>query len=323
MPPLASPAAPASSLNTAYLGRPGSMVRLVVPDTGIAAPMTRGETNHDLIAGGGTVTRRRHTRRLFAMNWSHRAVDEADAILSFYFGTRGFGPFALVVPTWRNLLDMDVSTMGVALSSLTGWSTAASASVPVFSASAGPTVAGVPIATGVGRWPSPVNNARIFAGALSSAGVYTPGTTGRPYATPYLPDQPAIVSMYAATLSSTCSAAVAAIGVPAAGTASPVVATGTTVTLTTTWQRLSVVVPVGTSGWTAAATPYICPALQCLSASAPNILIAAASVQMGTLLTTDPWVTGLGTPRVVILGPAGNDSTLWVRQSSQLQMREI
>lgn len=303
-----------TTLKTVYLGRPGSMTQIWCPNSGYSAPLVRAATAHTLAGGGTAVTRRRKTRRTYALAWTGLTPELADPILAFYTGLMGLGPFCLVDPAWRNQQSLDVSTFGQAVGAIVGWATPIGDTQPVFDASLTPFAE----ASGVARWNSAVNAHVLFEGS-NLAGVYTPDLTN---AVPYLPDQSNVITVYAKTATSTCSVILKAFGLTAAGSASPVNVAAGAVTLTTSYQRLTVVVPVGAAGWSAAATPYISAALMCNQTSAPVIHVSNAQIQTGPS-TADPWVAGLGVPRVVIPDPADSNVDVWWRRNHTLILAEI
>lgn len=304
-----------STFNAAYLGKPGSLVKLPPPSQGIPAPLTRAGITHQLASGGSTVTRRPNARRTYTLAWNNRDLDSTNVLLAFYFGTMGNGPFAYLDPGFRNLQDTHVSSMGAALSGQVGWAATAGDAQPVYTTAVAPPFAG----TAVVQWPTPVNTHNLVEGSFATTN-YLPNALSRPYAVPYLPDQPFTTSIYARTASGTCSAAATALGQTAAGGAM-VAAVGTTTTLTTAWQRLQVSVAVGAGGWSFATTPYISAGLRCLSGGAPTIYVAASQVEPGVLIANN-WTIGVGVPRVSIADPANISYQVWARRTHGLVLVE-
>lgn len=306
----------ASTFATTYLGQPGAMTKTPVPDTGITITLGRGGTTHGLASGGTSINRARYVRRNYTLSFNHRLTEDMDPLLAYYYGTMGAGPFALMIPGWRNVQDMDVSTMGAAVGGVTGWATTAGDTQPVSDFIVAPPLPN----TDVLKWASAVNTHNLVEGSFSGTN-YLPNTSGRPYSTPYLADQAFLVSIYARTTSGTPSVAALAIGQTAAGGAMVAAIGATTVLSASVWTRMSVAVPVGTGGWSAAATPYISAGLRCLSAGSPTIYVAASQIEVGVSALRN-WVTGMGSPRVVIPDPLGASHTLFARRAQSLTLME-
>lgn len=284
-----------TTLKTVYLGQPGAMVNLSMPDAGYTAPLGRAGVNHQLAEGGVAVTRRRKTRRLYGISFSGLTPELADPILAFYTGLMGLGPFRLVDPAWRNAMSLDVSTFGQQVGAIVGWDTPSADAQPTFNAAITP----FQEASGVLQWATPVNG-HYLSEWQNPAGTAVPDASN---SVPYLADQPYVISLYARTASSTCSVVPAAFGAAANGSGL-VTVSGAAVTLTTAWQRLTVPVPVGSSGWSAAATPYIGAALKCNQTSAPTVYVSDAQIEVGPP-AANPWVAGLGCPKVIVEDPFG------------------
>lgn len=316
---LPTPTLSASTFQTMYLGIPGAMTKAPVPDNNISHPLDRAGQSHKLAGGGNTVSRARFMRRTYSLSYTNRTHDEMDPLLAYYFGTMGPGPFALMIPGWRNLQDTDVSTMGVTAGGLSDWSvTSVAGGTLAYSTAVPPPLPN----TGLMSWTTPANSAVVNEGTYGTGTFqYTPNITNRPYGVPYLPDQPFSTSIYARTASSTCSVRAAAVGASAT-TVSPVYATGPTVVLTTAWQRLQVSIPVGTAGWSAAATAYIASGIQCMQAGAPTIYLAASQIEAG-LVTASAWLTGMGCPRVIFADPLNASLVVFPRRTQSFTLLEV
>lgn len=279
-----------TTLKTIYLGQPGNMTKLQTPNAGYTAPFDRGNVLHALLGGGNGLTRRRKTRREYTIAYGGLLEEQLDPIMAFFTGLNGAGPFTLIDPAIRNQASLDVSTMGQQVGAIVGWDTPAADTQPAFDS----TLAPFQESSGVLRWNSAVN-AHYLSEWQNVGGIYIPDATN---SVPYLPDQPAVLSFYAKTATATCSVIPTAFGTVAAGSSTPVTLAGTTTTLTTTYQRLSVIVPAGQSGWSFALTPFIGMALKCNQASAPVIHVSNAMIQIGPS-KADPWTAGLGAPRML------------------------
>lgn len=273
-----------ATFNTFWLGQPGTMQTLPAASVGYSRPAGRAEGVHSLIAGGTSVTRHLHQKRAWALSWVNRSAGPLDVLQGFYRGVYGDGPFSLIDPADTNLLPLDTTLCGARFGLLGTWTSTTGAVAA--SAVVGPTPP-----AGTLQW-TPTAAGYLFGGVWASS-KYTPDSSG---GVPFLTGVPVTVSMWVWTVSGTASVSVNALGVPVAGTASPVAVTGTVTTATTTPQRLSVTVAVGASGWSQAATPSILAALHCTGAttlyvSAPQVEYAAAA---------SGWLAGSGVPRVVV-----------------------
>lgn len=325
---LPNPSMSASTLRTVYLGTPGAMSKLVVPNAGVAFPLSRGGTSAKLLSGGTSKVSQTRTRRTYSLSWGDRTLDDLDPILGFYSGLRGEGPFCLVDPAWRNLMSHSRSTFGKQLQAISGWSAPVSSSISYDAAFVMAGYAGPTNNSGVLKWTSPANGAYLFEGTQAVAGTGVPDVdsiTRAGTAIPYLADQAHTLSVAVMTYSGTASLRIVAFGLPAAGAA----LTGATRVNGATAavgagapSLLSVSVPVGTAGFSAAATPYLCMGIQVTAAGAGNVAVAAAMQQIG-VSTPGAWVQGLGVPRVLVLddNPAG--VTIWDRQTQSLTLAEI
>jgi hypothetical protein len=298
-----------SQLRTFYLGTPGNLQALRIPDAGYAAPLQRGEVTHELISGGTAVTRRRLARRTYGLGFSLCTPDVASILVGFYMGDFGDGPFCFVDPAWRNQLTDAASTFGARADAVDGWALSnPGAETVTFSTSIAPFAQ----PSGVAVWAGAGNGSHLGTGSWNGS-VLVPDTT---LACPYLPATTTPVSVYVRTASSTASVSLRGLAVQADGTVNST--TTTTVTATTAWQRVTAVVPAAL----ASTTLYTLLDVLCNTASAPNIYLSCASLQYGVTLP-GAWVGGAGVPRVTVAGPLGNQSTLIVARDHALLLAEI
>lgn len=291
-----------------YLGRPGNMQPLVVPDRSFTANLGRGEVAHALPSGGTTTTRRKSVKRSYVLNMSAMTPDTANVLLGFYAGAFGTGPFSLVDPSYRNGMSTDVSLFGMAQGAFAGWALPPGDALPTLDTGMPPFA----VPGGVIRWAGPVNGHTLFEGTQAVSGLFVPAASS----CPYLPSQDTTLSIYARTGSGTATVSWEAIG----STGS--VARTATATLTTAWQRLTVNVPSGTAGWTAAAVQYINGALKCTQAASPDILLCCPQTDYGTLVA-NPWVLGIGVPRVTFNAGLGGASDVFWRRNHVVTLAEI
>lgn len=297
-----------SQLRTFYLGPAGALQTLRIPDAGYSAPLQRGEVVHDLISGGTAVTRRRLARRIYGFGFSGCTPDTAAALIGFYMGDFGDGPFCLIDPAWRNQLTDAASTFGARAQAVDGW-VLSNPGTETVTLSTSITPFAQP--SGVAVWAGAGNGSHLGTGTWSGA-TLVPDTT---LACPYLTATTQPVSVYVRTASSTASVSLRGLAVDAAGSVTST--TTTTVTATTAWQRVTALVPA------ALGTPlYVLADLLCNTASAPNIYLSCASIQYGVPIP-GAWVGGAGTPRMAVAGPFGNQSTLIVARDHTLQLAEV
>lgn len=308
-----------------YLGFPGAMTRLSrIPDSSYTSIASRGETVHTLISGGTAVTRLPKTKRSWVLPFSGMTEDTANYLVAFYSGTMGLGPFVLVDPAWRNKFGADVSSLGGPQASTTAVNTLAGWSVSVSSAMA----LSNPV-TAVGF--SPLSDAMLFqnstAGTKIGLGTWTTGTlVPRTADAPvYLLDQPSAVSIYAKLNTGSASATISwqANGVDALGNVQIAGSTQTT-TLTSSWTRLTSYVSSGNAN-----ALYVIPTLTNTTSGATSIILSCADLQYGptSATTLQPWVVGLGSPRVIsVPGQSGafiSTSRLLPYRDQSISLAEI
>lgn len=303
-----------SQLQSLYLGQPGNMQKLPIPDAGYTAPISRGEVDHALASGGNTVTRRRYMKRAYGFAWSAALPEVGDLLTSFYGGAMGLGPYRLVDPSVRNHLDFDTANMGAALAANSSWSAPSGDTVPYTD----PTQAapsGIIGATPL-HWPSPVSGHTLVAATYGPGTVYTP-TLLTPV---YLADQTVYVSIWMRAASGTPTVSLKLIGLPSVGTATPP-STSVSCPLTTTWTRYGFAAAPSASGFGNVTTPYITLGITA-PASCPDLLLTAAQLEYGQTSKANPWVQGEGCPRVSIGGPFGSQVNVWWRRDRTLAMVE-
>lgn len=293
---------PVSTHDTFYIGQPGAMTKLSKPDSGFTNALSRAEVMHALSSGGTTTTRRKDVKRTYGLPYSAMTADTADAMLSYYSGARGAGPFALVDPSWRNAMSLDASTFGAPIGKNTAWSANPLDAAPYLDTAFAPALPG----SAVLHWPTPVNTHVLGNLTQPVSGTFIPDWVK---GVPYLPDLPMIVTYWVRTVAGTSTGAVAyAFGLSRTGWLTPFPAKTVALSpITTTWAQVVIGVPV--NQWTQAQGPIIAPALVCGQAGSPDILISNAQVTYGFNDIT-PWVTGFGIPRVSI--SAGVPSTVTV-----------
>lgn len=293
-----------------YLGNPAGfgMVKLPYCPPGYSTPFRRGVIEHPLIGDGASITRGLTSRRRFQFDYTALASTELDPVLGFYNGAQGAGPYVLIDTTWDNLLPLDASLLGSRRGVLTDW--VATVGTATYDA----TIAPFQAPGGVARWAGAGNGSQFGCGLLVAGAVEPDLTDG----IPYIPAEAVTVSFDAKTASSTASVTARVSGRNAAHSVH-VEAAGTPVTLTTSYQRVTVSAAANLAGL--ATAQWILPSLLCNTASAPDILISNPQISFsaGTVFR----VNGVGVPRVL---PTGDFTAILQRyplRNVSLQLVEI
>lgn len=290
-----------TNVDTPYLGKPGAMLQLPAPRT-LSAPPARGETVHTLLSGGTAVTKRLHAKKTFALDYSISTSTVADLLAGFYLGLYGNGPYVFVDLTVRNVLGLDVSTVGVRTQAALDWIQ----STGTLARATGAPVGG----SGVLTWTSLAASATLQPGLVAN-------TANIAKAPAYLPGEPVTVSLYAKA-SSSVTASLQLTGYDTAG-AVLVTSAATSMSLTTSYQRFTVTIAAGAGAFASAF--YVLPRIV-LGASVPtSVSIAAAQLEYGDVVSA--WQPGNGAPRVVIQGGPGRDVNLFGYSDHTLSLAEI
>lgn len=271
-----------------YLGKPGAMQNLGVPQTGYGSIGSRAEAVRTLINGGTVVTRLAKTKRAWNLPLLGLTEDAANMLVAFYTGAMGVGPFVFVDPAWRNKLGSDVSSMGATIQAISGWSILNAGALAWDGTDTAPfPQSDIMTLTGAG------NTTKVGAGTWSGS-TLLPRTADSPV---YLLDQPSAGSIYLRTASSTANISVVANGVTAAGSISLAGSTATATITSGAWTRLTSFLASGN-----VTAQYIVLQVTCNTNSAPVIWMSAADLQYGPTNAANlgAWVLGLGSPRVVV-----------------------
>lgn len=284
-----------------YLGNPLSafgMTLLPMPPiggvvssggaSGIASTLSRGAFANTLASGGTAAFRRPKTKQTYSLAWDILNPSEVEILNSFFDGGQGGGPYCLVDPSWSNYLPPNVSRMGAVLSALPEWTPTVGTFAPI-------TTVAAPTGhfSGVGSWAGAGSASVLYMGLNNIIdGTWLP---------PVIPGLSIGFAVWARTASSTATVTPALTygvgGSAPTGTA----ATGSATALTTTWQQLTVAVASSFS-YTGSGL-YADLKLTCSTASAPNIYFSAPEFVYSTAASVsvlNPWVGGLGVPRVII-----------------------
>lgn len=297
---------PPTGLKKYYLGVPGAMRQLRVPQDAVTVPLARGEVAHNLISGGTAVTHRRDARRSWQLGFPGLTPDNADLLIGFYTGVFGDGPFVFVDPAWRNQLHVAPSTFGAQLQAISAWSASVSSQPLSFDT----TVAAPSVTSGVMRWAGAQNGSQVGLGTWSGS-VFVPDAAKAPV---YLSPEVTSISVAARAVSGTPSFSLRGQAVLTSGAAANT-QTATSTLSSSAWTTLTVTVPASVTA------NYVLPSFLC-NTNNSVIQLACASVQYGKS-PPDPWVIGVGNPRVVIEQPLGGAYTVLYARDHALQLAEI
>lgn len=273
------------ALRTYFLGVPGAMATIRTPNAAIQVPVNRSENTHQLINGGLAVTRRVASRRAWQLTWSGLTPDLADQLVGYYTGVYGDGPFRFVDPAWRNALTVADSTFGAVVDSIgsTTWATSSSGAALTFDT----TVAAPSPQSGVLRWTAVPNGGQLAPGSWDG-GKFVPNTLA---AVPYLPQVVTSITVYGRALTGTPNLSLRGRTQTSDGTTVGTVTASANMS-TSVWTPLQVTVPSGQ------VASYVAPNILCNTANSV-VQLACPLVQYGKT-PADPWVIGLGVPRVIV-----------------------
>lgn len=307
-------------LSSVWFGKPGSIAALPLPDN-VSATMDRAETDHALINGGVTTTRRPSVKRTYPLTWSQMTADQADPLVAIYAGVRGRGPFVLVDPRWRNLLDLDTSTMVGSVAAVRNWATAITAPNPTPDTAAPPAGAAT---SGVMRWTLPAAGDRLWAGMIDGATYSVDGRRPAPNI-----GQPGWLTVWARLTGvvANFNATLSVCGVPDTLTWGGLAVSSAPTPLSTSWTRLAVPIAAGT--WTQAVAAYLVPSIVVSGAGVGTVSVLLAGAQLTVEPTAAgaaaalPFNVGLGCPRVGIGSGFPDTSSVWWRRSHTLVLNEI
>lgn len=287
-----------------WLGKAGNMIQLPAPSIGYGAGHTRAETQHALIGGGITVTKRLHAKRTWPMNWKRVQNRDLQVLLGFYRGAFGDGPFVLIDPADDNYLSLDSSLCGARNGAIGAW-TVKSPETLVYDS----TITSPVLPCGVLRWHGAGNGSTIAVAPRDGSGNVIASTTE---SVPLIQAMAQQLSVYAWTASSVANAQL--------GLNDGVAATAFsgTVGLTTTPQRLTFNHAAGAFG----SNLYAMLVVKCLTASAPDIFVSAPQFEYG-VATASQFAAGSNAPRVVVSGPPGNSVDGLGASPFQLMLTQI
>jgi hypothetical protein len=277
-----------SAISVPYLGKPGAMRVLPSPNSPVTATPSKGDVVHALLSGGVAVTTRLHARKTFSLPYTMLDSASADVLLGFYSRLYGLGPFAFVDPSVRNVLGLDVSTMGLRTNASPGWVASSGTLTPA--AAGGP----VGVDSGLLTWSSLVASATLQPGLA----VNTANTAAAPV---YLPSEACTVSLYVKASAAT-TASLQLTGYSTAGAVN-YTSSAASMSITTAFQRFTVSVAAGLAGL--ASSAFVLPRVVLGGTVPTSVTIAGAGLEYGTVATT--WEPGHGSPRVLPTGTPGRD----------------
>jgi hypothetical protein len=277
-----------SAITLPYLGKPGAMRVLPSPTGPVQATPSKGDIVHNLLSGGVAVTTRLNAKRTYSLPFEFLDATSADTLLGFYNRLYGLGPFAYVDPSVRNVLGLDVSSMGLRTNAAPGWVASPGTLTPA--ATGGPTG----LDSGVLTWASLVASATLQPGAAANTAPITSAPA-------YLPTEACSVSLWAKASSAT-TASLQLTGYTAAGAVN-YTGSATSMSLTTAWQLFTVSVAAGLAGL--ASSAFVLPRVVLGGTVPTSVSIAAAQLEYGTAATA--WQPGHGSPRVLPTTTPGRD----------------
>lgn len=300
-----------------YFGIPGDLIALPRPTRGMQVATKQGRVPHDLIGGGVAVTTRTRLRRSWVLEFPWLDESTAQAVTDYVQGVYGPGPFRLIDPMFRNLLPLNASVAGrVSGDPKTGrlaqWLPGGGDTLTLEPT----TVAPPERPSGVMRWSGIAAGDTLVLGGRDAA-----TSTGLPIfdetmETPVVPGENLTFSFYAKAASGSGQLLARLVGYSAAG-AALTTANGGSVTLTGAWQRISLMVNQAALGGAVYARPVI-------YANASTALIAQmAAAQLSYASTVEPFLTGWGVPRVLIVEEPDHVLEMLANRSLKLTVREV
>lgn len=303
-----------------YFGLPGDLIALPRPTRGMRVDTYQGRVGHDLIGGGAAVTARARLRRSWQLEFPWLDEATAQSITDYVQGVYGVGPFRFIDPMFRNILPLNASVAGRVSGDpksgrLASWRPGGGDTLTL-----DPTTSVPPFRpSGVMRWTGAVAGDFLVLGSRDETIGSGAPVFDEPNEIPIVPGESIALSFWAKLLSGTSATLTARQhGLTAAGAAATSAA-GSAVALTAAWQQIIYTATQASLGATAA---YSRPAVGCTAAvGSPVIQIAAAQMEYGTGPAT--YLTGWGSPRVVIVEEPGHVLEMLANRSLTLTVREV
>lgn len=298
-----------------WLGNPANtagMVELPPNGQGVSSPWSDADTEHTLASGGTAVTHMPQVRRRYPITWPVLTPAQASIVLGFKVRSFGSGPFALIDPSWPNLLTLDASLSGARLGAKVPW------------LSSGATEAAAALADDVA---APVIGA---AGACQVAGTTggtltigkagTDGPDADPAsAIPYVADLAYTISVYTKA-DAAASIKLRALGVDGDGTGTVIASKEASVAFGTAWARVSLSIAADDLG----AARYLVPQLKFTEDILGDTNLAYVSApQVNAGGSAEDWCIGNGCPRVLPVGDAGHSADTTSTHSAALTLAEV
>lgn len=293
-----------------YLGPPGNLQTLPYMGKGIQAALDLASAEHRALAGPRTVDYIGPPKRTYTLSRAFLTADELGLLEALALGMFGAGPYALVDPWRRNLLDENQSSGGDYSHDTTG-----------FTVLAGSNTATGPVATANQgsyhqQYLSPASGAAGTAGLLagdrsSAAQVLVPGN-----ATVVRLSQPYTFQAMLKTVAGTAAAWRASLLWYDVAGALISTSNGTGATVTGSFVQYSV---TATAPATAA---YAVPGVTNNATLAATNTIAVDSLMLSQASAVAAWVPGTGVPRVAFTA-LGNTYPLIDAHDSEITLLEV
>lgn len=266
-----------------WIGKPGRMIEIETPDAGFTADVSMSETVHQLLGGGTTVTYSDDVKRSYKFPFGVLDQDGVAELFKLYTRAYGPGPYALLEPTYRNLLDFHLSNSdGGAPELLTVPAGQTLLYDDSFVSPVSP--------AGVLRWTGAGNGSALVDGRQGSGS----GAADPFRAMPSVPGLDVTFSVWLATAAGAASVELAINSYREDGTLLAYAASAAQA-LTMTFKRFQFTrtlpaLPAALAGI----------ALTCRTPSAAPLLITGPQLEFGRV--AGEWNPGLGVPRVVFTG---------------------
>lgn len=271
------------TISSYYLGKPGAMRQLPPPNGPVTASPSRQDVARTTLSGGTVVIGRLKAKKSYSLPYEFLDATSADTLLGFYNRLYGVGPFVLVDPSVRNVLGLDVSSMGVRSNASIGWvADQGTLSRDTIAPPAGAADSGVL------KWAtSGTTNATLAPGT-------TAGAADIASAPVYLPNEAVTVSLYViASASSTVTLKLN--GYKADGTRLNQIYGANTPVGSGAWVRLTVSAAAQASALVGCA--FVLPEVALGTTPPASLSLAGAQLEYGPTATA--WQPGYGSPRVL------------------------
>lgn len=288
-----------------YLGKPGAMRVIPAPRDTVDSTASRGDVPHTLLSGGTVTTRRLYERRAYELPYPELEHADALTLLNFYRGVYGVGPWCYIDPAVVNVLPLDYSTCGVRSGSIIAWS-GTSGPAPTFDASTASPVDG----SGALKWLPGASGVSLYPGSGGAAATVNP----RLWLPPVV-GLPVTLSFYCKLSAAGNIQAGLSNHAAADGSFAGNVATLTTFSASTSWQRFTLTV-------TPSSTSQAVMAPKFTSSSSSTVWLAGLQAEYAATSPSD-WVPGELVARCVFTEPPGRAIAQLTYSSHTLKLAEV